>query len=54
MAGIDGSLSDNFGCSIMFGLSPFMTLVTISIVGGLPLFISAVLLRSLYCRGASP
>ncbi|ETW77907.1 ABC transporter [Heterobasidion irregulare TC 32-1] len=50
--GIDSSLSDNFGRSIMFGLSAFTTLVTISIVGGLPFFISAVLLGSLYYRGA--
>ena len=54
VAGIDSSLSDNFGRSIMFGLSAFTTLVTISIVGGLPFFISAVLLGSLYYRGASP
>ena len=54
LAGIDSSLSDNFGRSIMFGLSAFTTLVTISIVGGLPFFISAVLLGSLYYRGASP
>ena len=46
--GIDSSLSDNFGRSIINGLSVLTTFVTISVVGG-PLFIfAAALLGLLY------
>ncbi|KAF8955330.1 multidrug resistance-associated ABC transporter [Flammula alnicola] len=45
--GIDSSLSDNFGRSIIYGLSATTTLVTVSVVGG-PLFIFAALLLGIY------
>ncbi|KAF8069172.1 multidrug resistance-associated ABC transporter [Lyophyllum atratum] len=40
--GIDSSLSDNFGRSVIYGLSALTTIVTVSVVGG-PLFILAVI-----------
>ncbi|KAI0312306.1 multidrug resistance-associated ABC transporter [Amylostereum chailletii] len=50
--GIDSSLADNFGRSIMYGLSAAMTLVTITYVGGPPFLISALALGSLYYKAA--
>ncbi|KAA1472498.1 multidrug resistance-associated ABC transporter [Dentipellis sp. KUC8613] len=50
--GIDSSLSDNFGRSIMYGLSALTTLGTISVVGGLPFFFSALVLSGLYYNAA--
>ncbi|KAF9548180.1 multidrug resistance-associated ABC transporter [Agrocybe pediades] len=44
--GIDSSLSDNFGRSIMYALSALTTIATVSFVGGLP-FIAAILILSL-------
>ncbi|KAF9007916.1 ATP-binding cassette transporter [Cyathus striatus] len=46
--GIDSSLADNFGRSIIYGLSASTTLVTISVVGGLPFVIAAIILGSIY------
>jgi hypothetical protein len=40
--GIDRTLSDNFGRSIMYGLSAATTLITVSAIGGLP-FIGAAI-----------
>ncbi|KAF9450615.1 P-loop containing nucleoside triphosphate hydrolase protein [Macrolepiota fuliginosa MF-IS2] len=46
--GIDSSLSDNFGRSIIYGLSAITTLVTVSVVGGLPFIFAAVILGAIY------
>ncbi|CAA7268235.1 unnamed protein product [Cyclocybe aegerita] len=46
--GIDSSLSDNFGRSIMYGLSAFTTIATVSVVGGLPFMIAVGILGVLY------
>ncbi|KAI0066796.1 multidrug resistance-associated ABC transporter [Artomyces pyxidatus] len=46
--GIDSSLSDNFGRSIINGLSVVTTLITITYVGGPPFFLCAVLIGTLY------
>ncbi|EDR07940.1 multidrug resistance-associated ABC transporter [Laccaria bicolor S238N-H82] len=40
--GIDSNLSDNFGRTGMYGLSAITTLITVSVVGGLP-FVAATL-----------
>ncbi|KAF8627345.1 hypothetical protein AX15_004416 [Amanita polypyramis BW_CC] len=46
--GIDSTLSDNFGRSIMYFLSAMTTVVTVSVIGG-PLFIlAAIILGFLY------
>ena len=51
MIGIDSTLSDNFGRSLMYALSALTTLVTVSVVGG-PLFIFALsLLGMVYYNG---
>ena len=51
MIGIDSSLSDNFGRSLMYALSALTTLVTVSVIGG-PLFILALaLLGVVYYNG---
>ncbi|EKM77362.1 hypothetical protein AGABI1DRAFT_130448 [Agaricus bisporus var. burnettii JB137-S8] len=42
--GIDSSLSDNFGRSIIYALSAITTLITISIIGGLPFVFAALIL----------
>lgn len=46
--GIDSSLADNFGRSIIYCLSVITTLVTISIVGGVPFLLTALLVGALY------
>ncbi|EPQ52410.1 hypothetical protein GLOTRDRAFT_26339, partial [Gloeophyllum trabeum ATCC 11539] len=46
-------LSDNFGRSIMYGLNVLTTLITISVVGGLPFLISAIILGFIYFNGVS-
>ncbi|KAL0959849.1 hypothetical protein HGRIS_011525 [Hohenbuehelia grisea] len=46
--GIDSSLSDNFGRSLINGLSAVTTLVTISIVGGWPFVVAAVIVGVAY------
>ncbi|KAF9031702.1 multidrug resistance-associated ABC transporter [Hymenopellis radicata] len=46
--GIDSNLSDNFGRSFMYGIASVTTLITISVVGGLPFIIAALLLSSIY------
>ncbi|KAH9478408.1 ABC transporter 7 [Psilocybe cubensis] len=46
--GIDSSLSDNFGRSIMYGLSAATTLVTVSVVGGIPFIIAALIMGIIY------
>ncbi|KAF8518400.1 multidrug resistance-associated ABC transporter [Hysterangium stoloniferum] len=46
--GIDSSLSDNFGRSIINGLSVFTTVVAVTVVGGIPFLIAIILLSSVY------
>ncbi|KDQ53279.1 hypothetical protein JAAARDRAFT_72568 [Jaapia argillacea MUCL 33604] len=46
--GIDSNLSDNFGRSMMYGLNVVTTLVTVSVVGGLPFLFSAIALGVMY------
>lgn len=46
--GIDSSLSDNFGRSIIYGLSATTTLVTVSVIGGPPFVVAAVILGLIY------
>jgi ABC-type multidrug transport system fused ATPase/permease subunit len=45
--GIDSSLSDNFGRSIMYGLSALTTFIIVSIVGG-PLFLIAIIILGVF------
>lgn len=49
--GIDSSLSDNFGRSIIYGLSAATTIITVSVVGGLPFIAAAIVLGILYYNG---
>jgi len=49
--GIVSSLSDNFGRSIIYGLSAVTTLVTVSAVGGPPFILAAVILGLIYWNG---
>ena len=49
--GIDSSLSDNFGRSVMYGLSASTTIVTVSVVGGLPFVFAAMILGIIYWNG---
>ncbi|TDL25136.1 multidrug resistance-associated ABC transporter [Rickenella mellea] len=46
--GIDSSLSDNFGRSFMYVLSATITIATVSVVGGPPFVVAAILLGILY------
>ncbi|GJE85249.1 multidrug resistance-associated ABC transporter [Phanerochaete sordida] len=46
--GVDSSLPDNFGRSVMYALSATTTFVVITIVGGLPFCIAAVFIAFLY------
>lgn len=50
-SGIDSNLSDNFGRSIMYGLSATTTLVTVSYVGGIPFILAAIVLGAIYWNG---
>lgn len=44
-------MSDNFGRSIVYGLAATTIIITISIVGGLPFIIAALVLSYLYYNG---
>lgn len=48
ISGIDSTLSDNFGRSIMFGISTSVTIITVSAVGGIPFIVAAILLGTVY------
>ncbi|KAG6854494.1 hypothetical protein C0991_006096 [Blastosporella zonata] len=50
--GIDSSLSDNFGRSVMYGLSAATTVITVSIVGGLPFVFAMCVLGIIYYNAA--
>ncbi|TDL21435.1 ATP-binding cassette transporter [Rickenella mellea] len=49
---IDSSLSDNFGHSFMYVLSATVTMTTVSVVGGPPFVIAAIILGLLYWNAA--
>ena len=49
--GIDSNLSDDFGRSIMYGLSGLTTIITVSYVGGLPFVFATFVLGILYWNG---
>ena len=49
--GIDSSLSDNFGRSVINGLSASTTIVTVSVVGGLPFVCAAMGIGIIYWNG---
>lgn len=49
--GIDSSLSDNFGRSIMYGLSAATSIITVSVVGGPPFIVVVMLLGIVYWNG---
>ena len=46
--GIDSSLADNFGRSVIYALSVVTTLTTVSVVGGIPFLLTALLIGLLY------
>ncbi|RDB27902.1 ATP-dependent bile acid permease [Hypsizygus marmoreus] len=50
--GIDSSLSDNFGRSIIYGLSALTTIITVSVVGGLPFVFAICVLGIIYYNAA--
>ena len=49
--GIDSSLADNFGRSVMYALSGLTTIVTVSYVGGLPFIFATIVLGIVYWNG---
>ena len=46
--GIDSSLPDNFGRSIIYALAAVTTFVTVSVIGGLPFVIAVLFFGFLY------
>ncbi|KAI0034681.1 P-loop containing nucleoside triphosphate hydrolase protein [Vararia minispora EC-137] len=50
--GIDSSLADNFGRSIINALNVATTLISISVVGGVPFLLAAIVVGSLYYNTA--
>ncbi|KAJ3535457.1 hypothetical protein NM688_g6972 [Phlebia brevispora] len=50
--GVDSTLPDNFGRSVMLALSALATFISITVVGGLPFFFVAVAVGALYYNGA--
>lgn len=44
-------MSDNFGRSIVYGLAATTIIITISVVGGLPFILAALVLSYLYYNG---
>lgn len=50
-AGIDSSLSDNFGRSVFYFTSVCTTFVTITVVGGPTFFFAALVIGALYYNG---
>ena len=49
--GVDSNLPDNFGRSVMYGLSAATTMVSITYVGGFPFLLAIIILGSLYYSG---
>lgn len=50
---LDSSVSDSFGRSFMYALSASTTIVTVSVVGGLPFVLTTMILGVLYWNGWS-
>ncbi|EIW78464.1 multidrug resistance-associated ABC transporter [Coniophora puteana RWD-64-598 SS2] len=50
--GIDSTMSDNFGRSVMYGLAVLTTIITISSVGGIPFFLATLVLGYMYYQVA--
>ncbi|KAI0338006.1 ATP-binding cassette transporter [Trametopsis cervina] len=46
--GVDSNLPDNFGRSVMYGLSAVTTMISITFVGGFPFLLAAIIIGSLY------
>ncbi|KAI0806225.1 multidrug resistance-associated ABC transporter [Irpex lacteus] len=46
--GVDSSLPDNFGRSVMYGLSAATTMISITYVGGFPFLLALIIIGSLY------
>lgn len=51
--GIDSSLSDNFGRSVIYALNVLTTICTICYVGGLPFLFAVILIGMLFFNGKS-
>lgn len=49
--GVDSSLPDNFGRSVMYGLSAATTMISITYVGGFPFLLALIIIGSLYYSG---
>jgi ABC-type multidrug transport system fused ATPase/permease subunit len=49
--GIDSRLADNFGRSLIFALSFFVTVVSVTLAGGVPFLIAIVILGFIYYDG---
>jgi len=49
--GIDSRLSDHFGRSIMFALTFVVTVVSVTLAGGLPFLVAIVCLGFMYYDG---
>ena len=49
--GIDSNLSDDFGRSVVYGLSGLTTIITVSFVGGLPFIFATFVLGIVYWNG---
>ena len=49
--GIDSSLADHFGRSVMYGLSGLTTIITVSYVGGFPFIFATFVLGIVYWNG---
>ena len=48
---IDSNLSDDFGRSVVYGLSGLTTIITVSFVGGLPFIFATFVLGIVYWNG---
>lgn len=48
--GVDSSLPDNFGRSFIYGLNATVTFIAITVVGGVPFLVAAIILSALYYK----
>ena len=49
--GIDSKMADNFGRSIFYGLAAVTTVVTVSVIGGIPFICAGACLGYMYYNG---